>query len=314
MIDLHIHTVYSDGELTHKTILGLSKRMWKMAVTDHNSVGMALSLSDIVKQEHSIESSLKGFIVGVEITIEGYPDLLVYYPHITIQDIDVLRALESHLQEVRIQEEMSVKEAYNRLGFSQWELDKKRAFPVYARVAEARTRELAAICYMKRTGDVESYGHFEFEDLCKARIARRDVERNLERTRNNPYDLAKCTSGELVLAHPIRTAIKYANRCTDYDVVVEYLDKLIDKFLKHGGNIIEWEYLECEINQDFSRYPVLRGQCKNIREHIKKIIDIYSFQCVWGTDTHRKYPQDYESWDRLSHTELTGFLPYWLNN
>lgn len=65
----------------------------------------------------SIESSLKGFIVGVEITIEGYPAPLVYCAHITIKDIDVLRELESLLQKVRIYEEMAVKEAYNKLGF-----------------------------------------------------------------------------------------------------------------------------------------------------------------------------------------------------
>lgn len=66
----------------------------------------------------SIESSLKGFIVGVEITIEGYPAPLVYCAHITIKDIDVLRELESLLQKVRIYEEMAVKKLITNWDFS----------------------------------------------------------------------------------------------------------------------------------------------------------------------------------------------------
>lgn len=86
---------------------------------------------------------------------------------------------------------------------------------------------------MKRIGDVKSCGHFESEDLCKTLIVRRDVERNLKNTKDDTYDLVKRSGSELILAHLIRSTIKYANRGTDYNVVVEYLDKLIDKFLKH---------------------------------------------------------------------------------
>lgn len=312
MIDLHMHTIYSDGELTPDMVLGLCRKIEIISVTDHNSVGMALNFAHIAINDKAAESILKNFIVGTEITIEGYPDLLVYYPHISIQNFNVLQEIEQKLQVIRVNEELAVKEAYSNLGFCEWEIDKKRAFPIHAHVTEARTRELASICYGKRTGNI-SRGFFETEDLRKARIARRGVIDNHKYIKDNPYVFSKSTLGELVLAHPIRTAIKRADKHADFNRVIRCLYELVIEFIENDGQIIEWEYLDCEMNQDFSRYPALQGHCKSVREHIKKIIDMYSLKCIWGSDTHIQHPKDYKLWGELPYLGLTDCLPSWVS-
>ena len=309
MMDLHMHTVYSDGKLREEDIFELSKRCSRISITDHNSVGMYLQLSGSLEDKRTQEFVSRA-IIGVELTIEGYPDLLAYYPTERFSS-DNLATLEKRLQAIRIDEEEAIKEAYYSLGLDRWDSDKKMAFPDYARVSEARTMELASILYQRRTSTTQA-GHFERKDLLKARIARQSVREAKGKPKTNPYAFGRETGCQLVLAHPIRTAIKFADRSKDYMRVAQSLEHIFSAFSNNGGCIIEWEYLDCEFTKEFDRYPVLQYHFNDFRELVKHYMDEYSFCCVWGSDTHGRIPANYPSWGDEPFTGIKNNLPEWL--
>jgi hypothetical protein len=289
--------------------------MQKISVTDHNSVGMYFEINRAAESRQAEDDCLSKMLVGTELTVEGFPDLLVYYPDVSAGSTAILEEIESHLTQIRLNEERAIQCAYESLGFSEWERDEKRAFPQYARVSEARTRELASILYMKRTGNDSQSGYFEREDLVQARIARRSVGRDITLNCGDPYLICKKTGGDPVLAHPIRTAIKAARRNENYNynTVIERLAELIDGFAQHGGNTIEWEYIEDEFASKAPRYPALQGHYSDVRQLQRSAIDKYNFHCVWGSDSHQSYPENYDAWASSLFLDFKDYLPAWIS-
>jgi hypothetical protein len=288
--------------------------MWKISVTDHNSVAMYFEVNRTAESKQPKDSYLSKMIVGAELTVEGFPDFLIYYPDVPVNSTAILEEIELYLTQIRINEDWAIKCAYESFGFSEWESDKKLAFPQYTRVSEARTRELASILYMKRTGNYSQSGYFEREDLVKARIARRSVGHDMVSNICDPYLICEKTGGRLVLAHPIRTAIKVAGRSEDYSTVIEYLSKLIDDFAQHGGNTIEWEYLDDEFTSKNPRHPVLQGHYSDVRQLQRSALDIYNFHCVWGSDTHKSHPENYDIWATSLFPDFRDYLPEWISS
>lgn len=308
MIDLHIHTVYSDGIPDFDEIINLSNRMERISVTDHNSVRFYLEFKQKMLSTPELLANAGKFVVGTEITMEGYPDYLLYFSR--IQDIDTseLMAIEKKLKAIRENEAVAIKAAYESLGFTSWETDFSKVNGVNKVPLEARTKELAAICYLKRTGSVE-YGRFEIEDLRKARIARRNIDKTSAPQTETPFDIAQKTGGTLVLAHPIRTAIKHTGRSSELKEIEVELDSLLSSFFRHGGSTIEWEFLDGEMDASANRYPALSGAYPKIRKLVKDTITKYNFKCIWGSDTHRNYPDYYKKWEEDVHKEFKDLLP-----
>ena len=306
MIDLHIHTVYSDGTPDFDEIINLSNRMERISVTDHNSVAFYLELKQKTEDFPEISTIANKFVVGTEITMEGYPDYLLYFSEVQNMDKNTLMTIEKRLKVIRENEAIAIKAAYESLGFTSWDADFSQVNKINKIPLEARTKELAAICYLKRTGSVE-YGHFEMEDLRKARIARRSIAVTEIPQVDTPIDIAKLTGGTLVLAHPIRTAIKNTGRSSELrDIEVE-LERLFSVFFQGGGTVIEWEFLDGEIEPSANRYPALDGAYPQIRRQVKDAMLRYNFKCVWGSDTHKKHPNYYENWEDAVRMELKDF-------
>lgn len=307
MIDLHIHTVYSDGIPDFDEIINLSNQMERISVTDHNSVRFYLEFKQKILNDPSLLAIADKFVVGTEVTMEGHPDCLLYLSEMQNIDKNELMAIEEILKVIRENEAVAIKAAYKSLGFASWDADFSKVNGANRIPLEARTKELAAICYLKRTGSVE-YGRFEMEDLRKARIARRSITKTDIPQTDNPFGIAQKTGGTLVLAHPIRTAIKNAERSSEFKEIKLELDRLLSTFAKMGGTIIEWEFLDDEIAPSANRYPTLSGAYSITRQQVKDAMIKYGFKCVWGSDTHRTYPDYYKTWERSVHTELESFL------
>lgn len=310
MIDLHIHTIYSDGDFDENKIGDRISECSRMSVTDHNSVYMYFRLNELSKFH---DKQLSKLVVGTEVTTEGYPDYLLYFPKIAPSDINKLREIEFILKDIRQQEEKAVRKAYEYLkqndpsvNYSDWDSDFNPYSPAWDVVLEARTRDLAAMRYRIRTNST-SNNFFEKEDLLQARIARRNS--SVDQQQCNPFHIARQTDGELALAHPIRSAYILSNREEGGLEAMECkLNELFADFLENGGKIVEWEYLDVEA----SRYQLINNYHEQLRELVANAIDNYGLKCVWGTDSHKHFPQNSREWSEQCAEKFKNNMPEWL--
>lgn len=79
-IDLHLHTIYSDGRNTLENIVAYQRNsmLEYISITDHNTLQGNIDLW----QQGRMQSQ---FIVGTELRLPGVPDILIYFPHISLQ-------------------------------------------------------------------------------------------------------------------------------------------------------------------------------------------------------------------------------------
>ena len=229
MIDLHLHTIFSDGDISD--IEKIVEYCDTVAITDHNSLQACSFFQNAM---HG-----KNIIVGCEVTVDQAPDYLLYFPN-----GGPLKEIEHELETIRMAEEEVIKECYFRLGYRKWETDIARAFSQKQRIKNARTRDLAAIIHLYKHGMNYDNGAFDLKDLAIARKQRWEyAEMN-----GNPihedaaFALAKKYGGQIVLAHPIRTAIRRCPKEITVASVEEQLLALMNCYASKGGKSIEWEY------------------------------------------------------------------------
>lgn len=312
MIDLHMHTIFSDGKLDILAIKKREKEARKISVTDHNSVFMSIALSE---DKGIVQDDKHKYIVGTEFTVEGYPDYLMFYPKISLGDIDELYKLEQELQKIRLNEQQAIVGAYEILRktdkyaveYLSWEDDFIPYRPDDRYDLEARTVELATIRYRKRT-KTNTIGMFDKEDLIAARMARRQA--NVEGyVVESPFEFAKRTKAELVLAHPIRTAYMYSGReDSDLEMLCTHLRDLLFAALINGCKIIEWEY----IGTEDIRHQLLHTHEKYLRSIVTEFIEKHNMLVVWGTDAHVEFPSSYVLWADEQENAFRNRIPSWI--
>ncbi len=271
MIDLHMHTVFSDGQITD--ISTVVNRCKVFSITDHNSIQACKYYADKTQ-----DSKL---IVGCEVTIDRAPDYLIYFPNMDYSD-----KIEEALEKIRLSEEEVIKACYYKLGYTDWENDIKRAFPQNQKVNNARTRDLAAIIHLYKNGIAYDDGKFDFGDLKVARKERWAFAEN----EGNPipedyaFEIAKKFNGVIVIAHPIHTAIK---RCpkddTNASTVLQKLIALIDSFYDMGGMTVEWEFFS---EEHLDKYGLLIDEITEIRKTVLDKANAYGFSFTIGSDSH----------------------------
>lgn len=80
-IDLHLHTMYSDGKNTLDSVCEYLHEhgLYCISITDHNTIQ-----GNIALQQQERNASL---VPGTELRLPGMPDILVYFPNATLFDL-----------------------------------------------------------------------------------------------------------------------------------------------------------------------------------------------------------------------------------
>lgn len=271
MIDLHLHTVFSDGDIYD--IGEISRQCDTISITDHNSIQ---ACSFFQNELHG-----KKMLIGCEVTVDRAPDYLLYFP-----DGGPLAEIEHELEEIRMAEEQVVKKCYYHLGYLDWEKDIVRAFPRKQRSKNARIRDLAAIIHLYESGMDYDNGAFELHDLIIARKQRWEyAEKNRNPIPENvAFSLAKKYCGQIVLAHPIRTAIRNCSKkLTVVSAIKEQLLALMDCYASKGGKNIEWEYFSVP---HMEKYGLTLSNIAVLRAMVWEKAAKYGFLFTIGTDSH----------------------------
>ena len=298
MIDLHLHTIFSDGEIDNLSPIADECNI--ISITDHNTIqGFKFFSKDFTS---------KKIILGSEITVEGAPDYLLYFP-----DTPFDLQLENELQNIRLEEERIIRYCYFKLGYTHWEEDIARAYPPKQKIKNARTRELAAIIHLYNTGLKYDEGNFEPDDLEIARQKRREYSAHIGNfiPTNIAFDIAKKFHGKIVLAHPIRTAVK---RCAknhfDISVIKQCLSNLINEYVNRGGKTVEWEYLTTNY---LNKYGLTFGNVKCLRRTIFQHISEFSLKLTIGSDSHILYDyQNVATWLKENEETFGEYLADWI--
>ena len=288
MIDLHLHTVFSDGRITD--IKQIVDNCNIISITDHNSIAACNYFSDKLENTK--------LIVGCEVTVDRAPDYLIFFPDKSYSD-----DLEEEFKKIRVAEENVIKECYRNLGYSNWDEDISRAYAENQQIKSARTRDLAAIIHLYKTSLQYDSGKFDFDDL---KIARRQRWEYAEKV-GNPisediaFQISRDYDGVIVLAHPIHTAIKKCSKDnTNANTVREKLVVLLDSFSTKGGVAVEWEYFSVE---HLHKYNLSVEEIREMRNMILDKAGEYDFGFTMGSDSH-SLDNYYEALKWLSENEL----------
>lgn len=271
MIDLHLHTFFSDGDIYD--IGEIVRHCDTISITDHNSI----------QAYNFFQNALHGkkMLIGCEVTVDRAPDYLLYFP-----DGSPLVEIEHELEEIRMAEEQVVKECYYCLGYLDWEKDIARAFPRKQRCKNARIRDLAAIIHLYESGMDYDNGNFDFCDL---KIARKQRWEYAEKNGNPiPKDaaffLAQKYCGQIVLAHPIRTAIRNCPKnLTVVSIIKDKILTLMNCYASKGGKNIEWEYFSV---LHMEKYGLSSSDIATLRAIVWENANLYNFSFTVGTDSH----------------------------
>ena len=298
MIDLHLHTIFSDGKIGDLT--QIANKCDVISITDHNTIQGFNFFSK------SLTS--KKIILGTEITVEGVPDYLLYFSD-TLFD----SRIETELENIRLEEERIIKHCYFELGYTCWEEDIARAYPSFQKVKNARTRDLAAIIHLYHSGLDYDEGNFELNDLKIARRQRRTYSASVGNVTSIDiaFDIAKKFHGKIVLAHPIRTAVK---RCAknhfNISTIKENLLNLIYEYIGKGGKIIEWEYLTTNY---LKRHRLALKDTECLRRTILREVVSSNLNLTIGSDSH--VPNEYETtaaWLKTNEATFGRYLAGWI--
>lgn len=298
MIDLHIHTNFSDGEIDD--LLPVTEQCKVISITDHNTIRAYAAFAEALKNTK--------IIIGCEITVNNAPDYLLYFPHHLS-----LNELEHELENIRLKEERVIRACYYRLGYTNWEIDIARAYSTHQKVRNARTRDLAAIIHLYNTDLNYDEGKFNPEDLKIARLARWRYSTDI----GDPiptdiaFDIANKYDGKIVLAHPIRTALKRCPRGNvNISILKENLTELLRDYVPKSGRTIEWEYLE---DHSLQRHGLSFDKAVYLRNIIMDATSEYDFTFTIGSDSHSlKNYNSAVSWLYNNHEILNNHLAEWL--
>lgn len=298
MIDLHLHTIFSDGTITD--IENIVQNCDIISITDHNSIQAYKYFANKLTN--------KKIIIGCEVTVDRAPDYLIYFPESLFLD-----EIEKNLKEIRIAEENIIKKCYNNLGYKNWEKDILAAFPLNQKIKNARTRDLAAIIHLYKTGLNYDNGFFDFDDLVIARKQRWSYANSIGNDISEyiAFDIANKYNGKLVLAHPIHTAIKQCSRNNiTPSMIAEKLNLLLNAFSNRGGKYLEWEYFS---DKHIDKYNLTIRDLISIRNIIVTVARRNNLQYTIGTDSHTL--DDYDNamiWLKENEAIIQDNLSDWI--
>lgn len=212
IIDLHIHTTCSDGELTPKEVIdvAINNRVSVISITDHDTIGAyKKELFDYAKDNNiriipGVEISTKSDKCGIHVL--GY--------NIDLNNKEFQNKLEK-LRNSRHEYLYQVADKLNILGYiiDVTSLDKIEAVTKAHIALNVISNDKNKDILMREFGHIPNKGEFIetiMNEGCLAYVKKNTI------TPREAVELIEGASGVAVLAHPV--AYKYENNLTDEDI------------------------------------------------------------------------------------------------
>jgi predicted metal-dependent phosphoesterase TrpH len=259
MIDLHVHTIASDGTLTLEELINLAEKagLSAIAITDHDTVQAATRLK-------TLDTKLE-VIPGIELSVYdnklNYIDLHVIGLFINPQDPKLLKTLE-RLDMERDGQKRAIIKKLNELGYQiTYEDAKKFSTGTLGRPHIARA------LIEKYPDEFHSIGECFDKLLEQGKPAFRS--RNAFFCLDEAIELIHKAGGLAFLAHPV--FYKYERKKMLYD------------FKELGGDGIEsvYDYAANSVYRGFDKQDNLR-----INTELAKIANDFGFLQSGGSDFH----------------------------
>lgn len=279
IIDLHIHTTCSDGELTPKEVIdvAIKNRVSVISITDHDTIGAyKKELFDYAKDNNikiipGVEISTKSDKCGIHVL--GY--------NIDLNNKEFKNKLEK-LRNSRHEYLYQVVDKLNILGYiiDVTSLDKIEAVTKAHIALNVISNDKNKDILMREFGHIPNKGEFIetiMNEGCPAYVKKNTI------TPREAVELIEDASGVAVLAHPV--AYKYEDNLTDEDILslvndmkVEMIEANYVYVDKNNKKINECDYwrefayrnnLKTTIGSDFHKDDGIRPVIGLIGEDIK---------------------------------------------
>lgn len=213
IIDLHIHTTCSDGELTPREVIDMAikNKVSVISITDHDTIGAyEKELFDYAKDNNikiipGVEISTKNDKCGIHVL--GY--------NIDLDNEEFKNKLEK-LRNSRHEYLYQVADRIQELGYiiDIMELDKIEAVTKAHIALNVISNDKNKNILMKQFGHIPNKGEFIetiMNEGCPAYVKKNTI------TPREAVELIESASGVAVLAHPV--AYKYEDNLTDKDII-----------------------------------------------------------------------------------------------
>lgn len=279
IIDLHIHTTCSDGELTPREVIDMAvkNKVSVISITDHDTIGAyEEELFDYAKDNNikiipGVEISTKNDKCGIHVL--GY--------NIDLNNEDFKNKLEK-LRNSRHEYLYQVADKIQELGYiiDIMELDKIEAVTKAHIAMNVISNDKNKDILMKHFGHIPNKGEFIetiMNEGCPAYVKKNTI------TPREAVELIENASGIAVLAHPV--AYKYEDDFTDEDIINLVRDMRVGMIEanyvyvdKNNKKINECDYwrdfayrnsLKTTIGSDFHKDDGIRPIIGLIGENIK---------------------------------------------
>ena len=279
IIDLHIHTTCSDGELTPREVIDMAikNKVSVISITDHDTIGAyEEELFDYAKDNNikiipGVEISTKNDKCGIHVL--GY--------NIDLNNEDFKNKLEK-LRNSRHEYLYQVADKIQELGYiiNIMELDKIEAVTKAHIAMNVISNDKNKDILMKQFGHIPNKGEFIetiMNEGCPAYVKKNTI------TPREAVELIENASGIAVLAHPV--AYKYEDDLTDEDIINLVRDMRVGMIEanyvyvdKNNKKINECDYwrdfayrnsLKTTIGSDFHKDDGIRPIIGLIGENIK---------------------------------------------
>lgn len=279
IIDLHIHTTCSDGELTPREVIDMAikNKVSVISITDHDTIGAyEKELFDYAKDNNikiipGVEISTKNDKCGIHVL--GY--------NIDLNNEEFKNKLEK-LRNSRHEYLYQVADKIRELGYiiDIIELDKIEAVTKAHIAMNVISNDKNKDILMKQFGHIPNKGEFIetiMNEGCPAYVKKNTI------TPREAVELIENASGIAVLAHPV--AYKYEDDLTDEDIINLVRDMRVGMIEanyvyvdKNNKKINECDYwrdfayrnsLKTTIGSDFHKDDGIRPIIGLIRENIK---------------------------------------------
>lgn len=304
--DLHLHTTYSDGVNSLDDICGYAKTkgLKFFSITDHNTISGTLNLEKKNQRPKSL-------LYGTEFRLPGLPDLLMYFPAMTILEAE---CLEHELAELnRLDQEITIAVANDFIDGNIIKLWRESPFFNETGNYWMGTLQLAQLISkdFHPNQDTISAIRAKKSSLFRAESRLGAAEDLLHRaTIEWVSGIAEKYHGVIALAHPFREVARHYHeqKKMDFDSFSERLTSLFTKMEKWRIFIAELilMYSECWWNEKFL-FPLEKAN-----EHLFSLCKDCGVQITTGSDSHCLKSEEQLLRSVFTQRMIRQFTPEWL--